>query len=66
MTAGEIKALRQSLGLTQYQFAMRLGVTPQAVANWEQGKRTPTGLSKQALELFARQNADYQDETTKG
>jgi DNA-binding transcriptional regulator YiaG len=64
MNAQEIKALRQSLGLSQYQFAMRLGVTPQTVASWEQGRRKPTGPNRDRLELFVRQNADYQDETT--
>lgn len=50
LTPERIKALRASLGLTQFHFAIRLGVSPQAVAHWEQGRRTPTGLYAQALD----------------
>lgn len=43
-TPAEIKAARTRLGESQVAFAARLGVHPQTVAWWEQGKRTPTGL----------------------
>lgn len=47
-----IKALRTSLGLTQRQFAERLGVHPMAVHYWETGKRSPTGLYLKALDAL--------------
>lgn len=49
MTKREIKRLRKSLGLTQEQFAHRLGVTVKAVNRWENGHAKPTGLSQVAL-----------------
>jgi transcriptional regulator with XRE-family HTH domain len=36
-----IKELRERLGLTQEQFAQRVGVTFSSVNHWENGKRTP-------------------------
>jgi len=37
-----IKELRQRLGLTQEQFAQRVGVTFSSVNHWENGNRTPS------------------------
>jgi putative transcriptional regulator len=39
----DIKALRQSLGLTQAQFAARLGFSVATLRHWERGDRTPKG-----------------------
>ena len=39
MTGEEIKIRRKELGLTQFQLAVKLGVTPTTVARWEQGQR---------------------------
>ncbi|GAB6187532.1 helix-turn-helix domain-containing protein [Thermopirellula anaerolimosa] len=36
-----VKELRQRLGLTQEQFAQRVGVTFGSVNHWENGKRKP-------------------------
>jgi len=36
-----IKELRERLGLTQEQFAQKVGVTFSTVNHWENGKRTP-------------------------
>jgi len=36
-----IKELRDKLGLTQEQFAQKVGVTFATVNNWEKGTRTP-------------------------
>ena len=36
-----IKELRDKLGLTQEQFAQRIGVTFATINNWEKGNRTP-------------------------
>ena len=37
MTAIEFKRIRESLGLTQMQIAVRLGVTITTVSRWENG-----------------------------
>lgn len=36
-----IKELRERLGLTQEQFAQRVGVSFSSVSHWENNKRTP-------------------------
>ena len=43
--AKDIKATRLSLGLTQEEFAVKLGVSVQAVRSWEQGGKKPGALS---------------------
>ncbi|MEV4863104.1 MULTISPECIES: helix-turn-helix transcriptional regulator [Streptomyces] len=39
----ERRAIRVAAGLTQAAVADAVGVTPQAVALWESGRRTPRG-----------------------
>jgi transcriptional regulator with XRE-family HTH domain len=36
-----IRALRQERGWTQFELALKVGVQPQAVYQWESGRRTP-------------------------
>lgn len=58
-TPEAVRDLRARLGLTQDQFAARLGCHRMAVVFWESGKRTPTGLYAAALDrLAAQQNGD--------
>jgi DNA-binding transcriptional regulator YiaG len=42
MTAADIEQFRNALGLSQTDLAARVGVTPQAVCQWEAGKRKPS------------------------
>ncbi len=56
-----IKELRERLGLTQEQFAQRVGVTFSSVNHWENGKRMPQPFLVRRLvemkdELDAEQN----------
>jgi DNA-binding transcriptional regulator YiaG len=54
LTPEIIKAARHRLGLTQTQFAERIGCSTLAVSFWERGTRTPTGLYAKAVrELIA-------------
>lgn len=48
MTAQEIKQLRLRLGLTQEQFAHKLGVSWTTVNRWEHG-RPPSPLANEKL-----------------
>ena len=50
MTADQVRRLRERLGLTQEQFARRIGAGRATVARWELGESKPTGLYLQALE----------------
>lgn len=63
MTPDRIKAIRARLGLSQDQFAAKLGVSPSTVEKWEQGQTSPRGLSMQALEAIDR---DTQPRTAPG
>ena len=49
-TPDRVRALRAKLGVTQHQLADRLGCHRNAIALWETGKRTPTGLYAQSLQ----------------
>ena len=37
----DVKAIRLRLGLTQQEFALRVGCSVYAVSHWEQGDRLP-------------------------
>ena len=41
----QVRALRRVIGLSQSGLARRLGVTRDAVASWEQGKREPGAIN---------------------
>lgn len=47
--ANKIKEVRQELGLTQEQFAVKLGVTFPTVNRWENLKTKPSPLALQKL-----------------
>jgi len=47
------KIIRQALGLTQQEFAARLGVPVETIRNWEQGKRLPRGPARALLAVIA-------------
>ena len=46
----KIRELRSTLGLTQEQFAAKVGVTFSTVNRWESGKSKPSPLAKQRLD----------------
>ena len=52
-TGAEVKALRDRLGMTQDEFAHRIGTSVSVISRWECGKRTPTGLYARALDALA-------------
>lgn len=51
--AGDVKALRRHLGLTQDQMAEELGTRQQTISEWETGMYQPRGLSERLLTLIA-------------
>lgn len=55
VTPDEIKALRVSLGLSQHDFAVRIGTTAPTIFRWEKGQRHPKGLYAKVLNDLARE-----------
>jgi putative transcriptional regulator len=53
----DVRAIRHSLGKSQTEFAMMIGVSVATLRNWEQGRRTPDGPA-QALLRVAAQNPE--------
>lgn len=56
--AKKIRELRSKLGLTQEQFAAKIGVTFSTVNRWENGKGKPSPLAMKQVEQLMKQNAD--------
>ncbi len=50
----EVSRVRAQLGLSQSKFAALLGISPNTLKNWEQGRRRPTGAAKILLKVAAR------------
>ena len=51
----EVKKIRKKMGLSQFHFAMLIGVSKRTLENWEQGRRKPTGPANALLRAL---NAD--------
>jgi len=50
----DVKAVRASLGASQSEFALMIGVSVATLQNWEQGRRTPDGPALALLRVAAR------------
>ena len=46
------RRVRQRMGVSQAEFALRIEVSLETIRNWEQGKRSPTGAAKALLRLL--------------
>jgi len=51
--AGQVRALRQHLGLSQRELAEELGTRQQTISEWETGLYQPRGTSVRLLTLVA-------------
>jgi putative transcriptional regulator len=47
-----IYAIRQRAGWTQEQFANALGIPPNTLRRWEQGRKRPSGAARALLRLI--------------
>jgi DNA-binding transcriptional regulator YiaG len=61
MNANDIKWLRNELGLTQADFAHKLGVTVTSVNRWENGATKP---SKLALEKIVKLKENHENQSS--
>jgi putative transcriptional regulator len=50
----DVKAVRASLGASQSEFALMIGVSVATLQNWEQGRQTPDGPALALLRVAAR------------
>jgi len=48
----DVRAIRQELGLTQEQFALRFGLEVAALRNWEAGRREPDTATRSYLRVI--------------
>lgn len=55
----EVKALRRKLGVTQGIFARLMGVSPNLIAHWEYGIRTPAPLARRLMDKINEDPAAY-------
>lgn len=51
----DVKTIREAMGLTQEQFALRFGLELAALRNWETGRRQPDTAARSYLRVIARQ-----------
>lgn len=54
VSAQDVRAIRQSNGVSQAALAHYLGTSTAAITQWEQGLRTPTGATATLLSLIKR------------
>ena len=47
-----VRRVRRKVGLSQNQFATRIGVSVATLRNWEQGKRFPRGPARALLRII--------------
>ncbi|BCX18535.1 MAG: transcriptional regulator [Geminicoccaceae bacterium] len=53
-TPGDVKAIRDRLGLGQSAFAALVGVSVRTLQDWERGRRMPRGPALALLRVVAR------------
>jgi putative transcriptional regulator len=51
----DVRAIRDRLGMTQQEFAMRFGFSVNTVRHWEQGRRVPEGPTRAYLLVIDRE-----------
>jgi transcriptional regulator with XRE-family HTH domain len=59
-----IKQIRLSRGLSQQQFAEKLGVPKDRLAKWEQRNIVPKAEDFEKLQIFIRENVPLEDQMT--
>ena len=55
MDKDTIRQIREALGLTQEDFAHKIGATSITVSRWERGKARPSRMAIRLLEQLAQQ-----------
>ncbi len=55
----DVRAVRESMHVSQGVFAMLVGVSPETVENWEQGLIEPRPMARRLLDLIAANPVGY-------
>ena len=55
-----VRALRAALGLSQAEFADRVGTRQQTISEWETGARAPRRMSRRLLRMVAEESGLYE------
>ena len=50
----EVKELRQTLQMTQQEFAVALGVSIRAITKWESGESEPSHMAQEKIDRLAK------------
>ena len=50
----DVPAIHHRTGLSQAAFSRRIGVSPETLRNWEQGRRSPKGPARVLLAMLDR------------
>ena len=50
---GDVKAIRDNIGLSQSDFAKLMGVSVRTLQNWEQHRRSPSGPAAALLKIVS-------------
>ena len=58
-----VKAIRSKLGLTQKEFAEKLGVTPNTIQNWEYGGAISKAKHQMLCSLIEQDNSKIKEQT---
>ncbi|MEW2918026.1 helix-turn-helix domain-containing protein [Ruegeria sp. ANG10] len=53
----DVRAIREMLGHSQAEFAMRFGFSLASIRNWEQGRRFPDGPARTLLKVIEAEPA---------
>ena len=53
----DVPAVRRKLGLSRREFALRFGINPLTVRDWEQGRRSPERPARAFLTLIDKEPA---------
>jgi putative transcriptional regulator len=56
----DVRAIRKSQGLTRGEFALRYGLQPRTIQEWEQGRRTPESAAHAYLLVIQNEPAAVQ------
>ena len=51
----DVKQIRQSLGMSQAQFAAAFGIGLRTLRNWESGERVPKGIALVLFKILAQE-----------